>query len=40
MSDKSLAQWMDSVFGNNDGKLDWKDIPNSAPAIVTIVVDI
>jgi hypothetical protein len=36
----SLAKWMDKVFGNNDGKLDWKDAPNSAPAIVMIVVDV
>lgn len=36
----SLAKWMDRVFGNNDGKLDWKDIPNGAPGIVMLVVDV
>lgn len=37
---KSLASWLDEVFGNRDGKLDFKDLPNGAPGIVLLIVDI
>lgn len=38
--EKSLGQWLDKVFGNNDGKFNAKDLPNGAPGIVLIVVDV
>lgn len=36
----NLANWIDSVFGNNDGRLTLSDAAKSAPAIVAVVVDI
>lgn len=36
----NVKQWYDRVFGNNDGKFDLKDLPNSSVLIVGIVVDI
>ena len=35
-----VEKFYDRVFGNNDGVFNFKDITKSAPAIVTIVVDI
>ena len=36
----NIGQWYDRVFGNNDGKFDFKDIPNHAVLIVGVVVDL
>lgn len=35
-----IKRFYDRVFGNNDGKLDAKDLPNHAVLIVGIVVDL
>lgn len=37
---RNLGRLWDRVFGNRDGKFDWKDIPKSAPAVVALVVDV